>query len=282
MNLIYILGNNALAYYLATKFIDEGSNKVILLSNQFKKSSKNYNQITVKEDGKLIRKQYQIDTLINIKDKPDLFIIACGMDTIKVEMTTVNKNKVMDCPIICLSGLENDGFLQAFLQKNVEVGYFDGFLQKKNDIITVFGRTPKLLLGKSGDKNVLNMFDKAKIITNLYDDTQLAFWDYFSSYSISYLLYCAYKKPLFELIKNKEHRGLLENLAQDMAKMINKNVANFQIQELLKKIYAVPNMYNFDINVFEVNYIVNIIKKNMVPENSFNNLTKIIYKQLLS
>lgn len=272
--MIYVLGQSALSFYLMSR-LQDSDQPACLISNKIDLNKKY--SVNIKEDGRLNKKQYDIPTQIHLNKAIDLLIVAAPLSEIKTELTTLSKSKLKDAKILCLSGLDDTELFANFFEKDAALGYVDGFLMKKNDNVTILGKSPKIMVSKNCAPEFLDVFAKAKISLEAKDNHLVNFWQYFAAHAISYLASLAYKKSMFDVLKNKESRALVEELGSDMAKIVQKNIQQGTSGEILSQIYSIPNNFIYDFSLAELNFIDAIISKNTSQQNAFNKLTKIIY-----
>lgn len=142
---VYILGDTALACFLAVKLITAG-HRVIVLAGPKENTSLSTNGITVKEDYQLQKLHSKIETALWLKETPELLIIASRSSRTKAMLTAVSKNKIKNCPVISFTRMKDKNFISDILGVPVISAYFEGWLSDKNQIVTAYGRNPEIIL----------------------------------------------------------------------------------------------------------------------------------------
>ena len=142
---VYILGDTALACFLAVKLITAG-HRVIVLAGPKENTSLSTNGITVKEDYQLQKLHSKIETALWLKETPELLIIASRSSRTKAMLTAVSQNKIKNCPVISFTRMKDKNFISDILGVPVISAYFEGWLSDKNQTVTAYGRNPEIIL----------------------------------------------------------------------------------------------------------------------------------------
>lgn len=136
---IYIVGNNALAYYFGAKLTDAGHNIIILSGKE--NTGISTNGITLKEDSTLQKNKYKFNTSFWIKEEPKLVIITSPAGKINSDLTAVSLKKIGTAPVICFTPLKDINYLEALVGNNLFAAYFDGYLHLDDQTLYLYGRT---------------------------------------------------------------------------------------------------------------------------------------------
>lgn len=293
---ICILGDNTLAYYLAGKFSSIGE-KVVIVSNNFVSSNKVFNNISLKEDYNLQKNRCSFTTSFWIKDAPKLLVITSSINNFKASITTLSPSKLKATPILCLTPLKEISYLQAFLDKEIILGYFDGYLGQKDTDIILYGKAPNLkicLNAKHHDEIdfIADTFKKIQIDSSTETNKDICFWDFFAGYVITTLLTTAYNKSIFDITKDRQKRETLRNLATELSLLAKSENVNIDTEELLRKIYNIPSSFSSSLRgdilknkTGELNYIctvlLNISQKNQCSIPTLTNLIREIHNIII-
>ncbi|MFI3242218.1 MAG: hypothetical protein R3Y43_06595 [Alphaproteobacteria bacterium] len=268
--MICILGSDSFSFYLACK-LQETNQEVFVLST---KSEAKKHSITIKEEGKFQKKQYEIDVKHHLDVEPDFLIISCPKELLKTEIIALRKSLLINTPTICLSGLKDAKLINELLNKNIELGYFEGGFNKKNDFINVNGLGAILYL--TSDCSFLEVLKKTDLKVETKENQEILFWKWFSIFSITFILNCLYKKSVFELSKNKDYRELIEKLVNEISE--TSPLKNNKSFEILSNITSISNQTVYKFSFTEINFINNTLKENLNEKNELNKLIKTIYK----
>lgn len=293
---IYIVGANALAYYLGAKLIDAGHNVIILGGKE--NTNISTNGITLKEDSTLQKTKYKFNTSFWIKEEPKLVIITAEAGKINSALTAVSLNKIGLAPVLCFTPLKDINYLEALVGSNLFAAYFDGFLQLDDQQLFLHGRTPliKICKNQSWEKEnpFLNIFSYTSLNISYETDEEFCFWEYFSGFAICSLMSAVHNKSIFEITKDKKLREDLRPLISEITSLAESDNVALDGEQLLKKIYNTPMNYSFplqdEINTGkhgEINLISSVLVnasrkgKNKFQNTGLNALLKKIYNLIL-
>lgn len=293
---IYILGDNTLAYYLAGKFSSSGE-KVVIISNNFVSSNKVFNNISLKEDYNLQKNRCSFTTSFWVKEHPKLLIITSSINNFKASITTLSPSKLKATPILCLTPLKDISYLQAFLDKEIILGYFDGYLGQKDTNITLYGKAPSLKICLNAKHHseidfIADTFKKIQIDSSTEEKKELCFWDFFANYAISTLLATAYNKSIFDITKDRQKRETLRDLASEISLLAKSENIDIDTEDLLRKIYNIPSSFSCSLRgdilqkkTAELNYIctvlLNVAQKNQCQTPTLTNLIREIHNIII-
>ena len=293
---IYILGDTALAYFLAVKLTAAG-NRIIIISHPKENTSLNTNGITVKEDYQLQKQHYRLETAHWLKEEPQALIIAASSSKIKSMLTCISKNKIKNTPVVSFSHLKDPQFVSDILGVPVTQAYFDGWLRHHNQLVTAYGRAPEITLCCETNSETYKCMEKifAETHINLQNNNLplQAFWKYFSVYAPCSLITTASGKSIFEITKNKQLRNDLSALLKEAVQLVPNSLSSYDSEDLLKQIFNIPTNYIFPLaeqvskhQTGDFDFISSVIRdasllnKCTLPET--NKLLKKICEQLIN
>lgn len=293
---IYIIGANALAYYLGAKLTDAGHNIIILSGKE--NTGISTNGITLKEDSTLQKNKYKFNTSFWIKEEPKLVIITSPAGKINSDLTAVSLKKIGTAPVICFTPLKDINYLEALVGNNLFAAYFDGYLHLDDQTLYLYGRTPliKICQNRTWEKEnpFPNLFSYTTLNISYETDENLCFWEYFSTFAICSLMSAVYNKTIFEITKDKTLREELTPLINEVEELAKSDEITLDKEQLLKKIYNTPMNYIYplqeEINSGkhgEINLISSILVnasrkgKCKFQNTELNNLLKRIYNLIL-
>lgn len=245
-NPVYVVGDNALAYFLATKFEKAGEN-VIVISNKSNNTSLNTNGLTFKEEISLQKSHLKFKTSFWIKDKPKLIILTSSNDKVKAAITSISSKKINNAPVLCFTPLKDINFLHPFLGENISRCFFDGYLSYSNQTLIQLGRTPSITICQNEHaaflSEIKNIFATTEINLKFSSDSNSEFWNYFILYAAGSLLSTYFNKDIAVITKDKNLRDHIKPLVIELCSIAEKDKALVNADEILKKLYNTPNNY---------------------------------------
>lgn len=244
---IYILGLNALSYFLAAQLSNKGE-RVILLGVPKEIKELNKNGVTVREERALQRQKHHFTTASAMEEMPKLLIITASNYKFKAATLLLSPGKLQEVPVLNFTFLAPADYLEKFLGTKITAAYFKGYLLDETSQISLLGRQAEILLSLAKESRLFadlkNLF-KATTVELGADDgkSALSFWSYLVSNATVSLLSSAYKKSIYNLIKDKKERLLIEDCANELAELAALEDVKVDVNEVMKEIYNIPNNY---------------------------------------
>ncbi|MDR1693871.1 MAG: hypothetical protein LBR70_01570 [Lactobacillaceae bacterium] len=249
---IYILGDNALAVYLAIRFINSGE-KVILIPNKETASTFSNNGVTLVENHNLQKSHHKFDTTFWLKETPKMLIITSEASKINAAITSISRKKVEDVPVVLLTPVRDIQYIKNILGNDIYRAFFDGYLLQRPTQINLYGRAPSITICAKGNEKrnntVKDYFEKAGFGIKTEKDEIKAFWEYFTVYTACSLISAAYNKNIFDVIKDKDKRDKMIPLISEICLIAKNDGAKIDQEEILKKIYNTPLSYPYPLQV---------------------------------
>lgn len=246
-NPLYIVGDNALAYFLAAKFEKAGEN-VIVISNKANNTSLNTNGLTLREEINLQKSHLRFKTSFWIKDEPKLIILTASNDKVKAAITALSSKKINNAPVLCFTPLKDINFLRPFLGENICRCFFDGYLNYNNQTLVQLGRAPNITICQNEQADFFaemkNIFATAEINLKFSNDNNSEFWNYFILYAAGSLLSTYFNKDIAIITKDKNLRDQIKPLVVELCFIAERDKALVNADEILKKLYNTPNNYH--------------------------------------
>ena len=246
MEPIYLVGNNALTLYLAAKLQSSGEN-VIIISDKNDNLYLNTNGIALKEDLSLQKQRYTFNTSFITKDKPKLTIVSCDNSKLNYFLSSISISKIKDSPFILFSVLKNISHIEAILGSRITRGYFDGFLNKDDQNVSLFGRAPNITLcppkKEKNIKEIIPLFEKSGLTTLVNKDSSLGFWEYFAPFAAASLLSAAFNETIPELLVQPDKRETIKATISEISLLALKDGVEVPDDFIEKKICQIPGNY---------------------------------------
>lgn len=292
---IYILGDNALAYYLAARFMS-GGEKVVLIPNKENISTLENNGITIVEGLSFQKSHYKFKTSFWLKEKPKMLIITSDAGKINAALTALSRHKLENVPVILFTPIRNTSYIKDILANDIYQAFFDGYLLKKPNQVNIFGRLPNIVIcpkeNKLSNRIIFDCFEKTNFTVTQKSDEKLAFWDYFSVYAACSLISAWHNKNIFDIIKDKDKRDNMIPLIVEICNIAASDGAKIDKEEVLRKVYSTPLNYPYplqaelsqgksgDIDLISTN-LITTARQYKCPTTAIDAILKKIYNIII-
>jgi len=246
--MIYLLGNNALTFYLAAKLQDSGKDFRIMAGRK-ENIDIETNGITLKEEHTLSKKRYKFKTAFLIKDQPELVIISCDAHQINRHLTLLSPQALRSVPVLFFPPLPDIAYIENLLNPDLIHAYFNGYLTQKNNIVSLSGPAPDIRLGgnlkKPGINRLLQTLNDTKLTLSVTEDENLAFWEYFIPYAAGSLFTAYHEQTLTQLNRRPENKEKLKALVNELADLAAKDLVLVPRENILVQLFSTPSAYNY-------------------------------------
>ena len=244
---IYILGHSPLSYFLAAKLKQAGQQIILLKTPKDIKRFGRY-QMTFREERVLHKEKHQFATDFEINGNPKLLIITPDISSIKSSILLLNPQKLQKTTIMNFnhSGINK---VIANLLSNQQINcYFNGYVSFDGNSTTLLGRSAEIRIASSISTDtyslIQNIFEDTKINLSLSSESSnISFWRHFIINATISLLSCAHNKNIYNLIKDRKERLLIEDYVTELAMLAVADGADISINDIIKEIYNIPNAY---------------------------------------
>lgn len=245
---IYILGENALACFLAIKLMEAGESVFVIASKNNLSSLKNTG-VTLIENHSLRRSNHKLNTSFWLKETPKMLIITSETVKLNAALTSLSRKKLEDVPILMFTPLIDVKYIEKLLDRELYPAYFEGYLMQKDNQISLYGRGSKIVFVKSQNTKhnylIESVFSSAKLNIVLEEEKKKAFWNYFSIYSACSLISAYYNRTVFDIIKDKEMREKAILVVLEICNIAKKDSFKIDSDEIVKIIYSTPLGYQY-------------------------------------
>ncbi len=294
---IYIIGKNALTYYLATQLQDAGNKVIILLEHNKIKNSSSLNTISVKEDRSLTQKRHRFESSFLMSKPAKMVIITTEYDYLNTSLSNISRQKIGDAPVVCFTPIKDISYLRDLLGKNIHPAFFYGFLNYNNKALQILGRASSITIcppqGKDIDKKALEIFNHTTITTNSSEQHLQSFWQYFIAYAVGSIFSASENKKISDILKDKVQKDKIKPLVDEFIALATSEGVVINDRIVLKDIYNTPIKYVYPLHnaiannqKTEFNLISSIINsvahKSKTPIPQTNLLLKKLYNQVLT
>ena len=197
---IYLLGENILSIYLASKFSQIGE-KVIIISSPQNNSNKEY---IVKEEQSLNKNKFCYTPQPYTFENSKLLIITSPSQTIKSDLIFISPKLLTSTPCLIFSNQQNFSVAENIIGKQLISGWFKGWLQQDDHTITALNEMPEIILSKDYHNlenclNTLSLLNRTGLKCTTTEDKTLTYWEHFAPIFIGTFL-CAKEQQNFSQI----------------------------------------------------------------------------------
>lgn len=294
---IYIIGNNALAYYLGAQIQSSGQDVVMLLDRKSAAESLATDGISLKEDRSLTQKRHKLNASTFMKEPAEMVIIADYANRINSALSNVSNAKIDNAPVVCFTPLKNLDYLIPLVGNNIHPAYFNGYVTTNKNSVLLMGRNTSVTLcpPQNGeiDPRITELFSKSHIQTVSKGNSLLGFWEYFAPYALCSLLSAAADCKISEMLKDKNKKDMICLLVDEFCSLAKADNIVLRSDAIMKTIFNTPTNYVYPLHQSiisggkdEFNLMSSIITKAAlsaeisIPETDY--LLKRLYKRILN
>lgn len=246
---VYILGKTALGLYLAHKLSGVGENPVIITPPADNEIS--HQEITIKEENAFKKHKFIYKSAPYTFGKAKLLIITSEVNRLKSELLLVSQRNMATTPCIIFSDDKNTDIAQNIIGQPLIHAWFNGWLTKEDDTITLLGNETNIVLHKNYHNlenclAALSILNRTGINTNSTEDNNQIYWKHFSTNIICTMLTAKEQQNITQICKNKEKRHLINILAEEISSLALFYHTQLSAEEICKNIYSIPPHYSFN------------------------------------
>ena len=246
--MIYIIGNNGLTFYLAAKLQDSGKD-IRIMANKDENVHIETNGVNLKEEHNLSKKHYKFKTSFLIKEKPELVIISCDACRLNYYLTLLSGKTLKNTPVFFFPQVKEIDYIKDLLSNDLIRVYFDGYLNRNDQLITLYGRTPSIQicgnLKKHSLKQALGILEDTNLLFTVDENENQAFWNFFVPYAAGSIFSTYHGQNLSQLIHKVEYKDELKTLTDELIDLASKDLVYIPREETLTKLYSTPSNYTF-------------------------------------
>lgn len=288
---IYILGENALSFYLAEKFISAGE-KVIILSPDIKKE-KSIVDISIKENQSLKKHKFSYIAEHYTYVPGKLLIITTD---VKADLTLLSPKTLAKTPFLIFSYQSDLTHIEKLFNKHLVRGYLNGWLKLQDQQVKAFSDI-KIILNKNYDYiddclQALGILQRTNLTIISEENGDLAFWTYFIPYAINSTLSAYHQQNIFQILKSKDNHKKLDVLAHEFSSLADANGVNIDTNDIIKHVFNTPIEYKYPTqennpsSVLALNQlhrsIINLSAKSKNSLSQYNKMMKELYLRINS
>lgn len=240
---IFILGDNALAYFLTAKFQENEQTAILLTPSSPAKGYKNIT-INLKEEYNLQKKNISFYSTSFIHEEPLAIIISCNLNSFRAHLTLLSHLRYPNVPIICFNHIEKREQISPILGTSYHQAYFNGYLNINNSDITVCGSQPEITISEKKDSLLENILNRSNLPISFQEKDKYNFWKINSVQILGYLT-TSPKQHISELLKNKEGKKLLSDVAEEISTLAKCEKIKISKEDMLKQLFEVPQNFYY-------------------------------------
>ncbi len=251
-NPIYIIGDDALACYLAAHFQDIDENPIILSSPSNTKDLST-NGVTIKEEFTTLRKKhYRFSTASIMTTDAKAVIITVTSSELNSALAFISRDKINNAPLLCFSLLKDSGYIQDILGTPVCKAHFTGWLNKHDQQISLKGRQPTIniysTINNSTQQKLSALFNSAGFEISFLDSEKDFFWPMFTLNAACSIICSAYDKPIHQILKNKQFRAQLDEIINEFITLAAADDVKMNFSDIMDTIMSIPGGYIFPLH----------------------------------
>ena len=243
---IYLLGKTPLSLYLADKFSAIGE-KAIIVSPPNDISSQ---EVVIKEEYNLQKHKFLCQTSSYTFSKAKLLVITSNIQKLKSELLLISQKNMANTPCVIFSDKQDISIAETLVGKPLIRAWFNGWLMQEDKQISLYGNEPEIVLSKDYNNienclSALALINRCGIKTFSTEEQNNLYWENFAIKIIASMLSAKEQQNIAQICKNKEKREIINSLSEEMASLAACNGAHIIVEDICKKIYAIPSHYKF-------------------------------------
>ena len=246
---IYILGKTTLGLYLAYKLSNIGENPVIITPPD--DNHELSQEITIKEENIFKKHKFTYKCAPYTFTGAKLLIITSEANKLKSELLLISQKNMATTPCIIFSDDKDTDIAQNIIGQPLIHAWFDGWLIKEENIITLLGNETNIVLHKNYHNienclTALSIMNRTGINTGSIEDDNQYYWKHFATNIICTLLTAKEQQNIAQICKSKEKRLYINKLAEEISSLASFYKTQLSAEEICKNIYAIPVHYSFN------------------------------------
>lgn len=243
---IAILGTGAAGLYWADAFQNLGHNVFVLCPPRYA-DEYNATDFIYKDSSRLKNPRNNFHFGHELPFIPDLLLIAISPEHQKSDLTLLSPAPLADTVIVNSCFPACDAVLPELVHKPVIRAFFEGWINRNKNHISVFGHSPRItfsLPDTSAEAAFLReIFEASGVKTIFSDHEKNNLWNFAGPFLAYNLLTACYDHTVFELAKTEEGRRQIDLLLEDISRMAEADNAYLMPADLLAKLYEIPSAY---------------------------------------
>lgn len=256
-NPIYIIGNNALAYYLGAQLQSIGDEVIILTEHNGDSYFPVSDGFSLKEDRSLTHKKYQLKTADLMRKPAKMVIITAYANKLNTALSRISTSKIGKAPVVCFTLLKNMSYLSKIVSTNLHQAFFNGYVTFGNGTVSLLGRETNIIIfpPEQGaiDPIVTAAFGSVRIQMFTGDNRLARFWEYFAPYALCSLLTAAENAKISDLLKNKKNNDTLHILVNEFRALAAADGVSLNESTIMKGIFNTPSNYIYPLHQAIIN-----------------------------
>ncbi|MBR1648809.1 MAG: hypothetical protein IJ689_04335 [Alphaproteobacteria bacterium] len=295
-NPVYIVGNNALAYYLGAQLQSGGKRVVMLAQSSSSSHLAMADSFSVKEDRSLTQKKYKLETAFTMKEPAEMVVITAFANHLNTALSRVSRAKTGDAPIVCFTPLKDVSFLTSIFNHAPHPAFFNGYLLESKNTVSLLGRGTNITIcpppNGEIDGNLIKTFADSGLNVSASASHILSFWEYFAPYALCSLLSAYENIKISEFMKDKKRQSLMHDLVAEFCVLADSNSISLNENIVLKNVYNTPSNYVYPLHASinngdrdEFNLITTIVAEAMSDAKArvplIENILKELYHRVL-
>lgn len=241
----YILGNGALALFLAARIQSSGK-KVFLLTPSAPIDTPQFVEFSLKEEYNLQKKQLKIPMVSHVHYEPECFVVASDYHNLKSHLTLLPSKRYPHIPLVCFNCLQSFDILRPIMGENFVRAYFKGYLFYKSGTLLACGSQPELVFSAKEDllPEVKNFIDAAELKVQENENDLYNFWTENAPFMAAYLTLFP-KQHISELLSASENKQKILSVIHELSQLAKSDNVKLNEDYMIRQLIDTPrNFYH--------------------------------------
>lgn len=245
---IYILGDNALAVFLAAKFQEGGQTSVILTPQAPTRGYQSV-EMSLKEEYNLQKKNLTLYKTAHIAQEPLSIIITCRLNSLRAHLTLLPGSRYPDVPIICFNQISNLESIRPIFGTSFHKAYFSGYLTLNGSNLIADGTLPEIILSEKKEDNekLEKILGLSGLKISFQEKDRYNFWKTNAAKIIGYSAVHP-KQHISEIINNEDGKKALQNAAQEISQLAKFEKVKIAPEEIMRQLFDTPHNFYYKKN----------------------------------
>ncbi len=243
---IAILGSSALGLFLATE-LQKADHRVRLICRPHEIDEINATEFIIKNNQHLTGRRYNIDCVFELTATPQILFIASEPEDLRGDLLLLSPARLTETQIIDLSVCTPTGLISEILHRPVISGYFNGWLKKDKNHISLLSNHPSLTLTLNPTTPAAaqadDIFAGTMIELRRNEEDAQNLWNWLAPRAAAILLGTALGKKGQTLSKSAEGRKMLDSCLDELAILAAADNAGLERGAVLTAFYNIPEEF---------------------------------------
>lgn len=243
---IAVLGTSALSFYLASE-LQKAGHRLNLICTPREADEYNATDFIFKDGRRLQNHRQTFRCSFELEDTPQLLLIASEQSRLRSDLLLLSPARLTDCRVVSFTPAQPSGLLSDVLGCPVVNAYFNGWLAKDKNHITLLSSRSNIVfsLEEHSSQTVFlqDAFIGTTIETGAAADNAANFWRWFTPRIMAALLDFSSGKNIYSFGKTAEGRKILDSSIKEIITLAAADNVRLDSAEILPQLYNIPDNY---------------------------------------